>query len=683
LGSFLNTPENFKGGKISKFYKHWKTLTNDSALLDIIAHGYSLEFDSPPCALCHRQQIPFNGVEKLIIQSLLGKLLEKEVIELVTNFRPAVVSNIFTRLKGDGTYRLILNLSNLNEHIDKKHFKMETLKSALSLVKQDCYFSKIDLKDAYYSVPIHQNYRSYLCFLWEGKMYQFTCLPNGLSSAPRIFTKLLKPVFAHLRKQGYINCAYIDDVLLQSQTYHECLVHMQETAQLVDEVGLTVHPIKSQFEPTQCIEFVGFLIDSVSMTVRLTDRKIQELIILCTQMLKSPCIKIRDFAKLIGKFVASEPGVQYAPLYYKSLEIQRDAELAMKNGNFDSLMSISDDNKQCMKWWVANLSNSYKPISHGKPDRIIESDSSSSGFGAHDVTHDKEFSGTWTGSDLLQHINYLELKAAYFAIQYFCQNARNEHVQLFLDNTTAIKYLDKMGGRIPSLNNLAKEIWLWCAHRNIWLSVFHIPGKLNVRADALSRQKLSMDMEWMLDQTIFDKLMLEYGQCEVDMFASARNFRLTTYVSYLPDDKALAVNAFSLSWTNIFSYMFPPFSILGKVLQKLEQDEAEAVLVAPLFSTQTWFPKLLQMISGPAFLLPKPQHILKHPSHQMPHRLVKMSLGVFKISGNKCAAKAFQETLPISFCALGGQEQRDNIGVISQSGCHFVNNSRLIRLNPL
>ena len=77
-----------------------------------------------------------------------------------------------------------------------------------------------------------------------------------------------------------------------------------------------------------------------------------------------------------------------------------------------------------------------------------------------------------------KHINYPKLKAAFLALRQFCENSHGEHVQLFLDNTTAIKYLNKMGGRKTSLNRLAKQIWLWCMHRKIWLSVFFIKGKL-------------------------------------------------------------------------------------------------------------------------------------------------------------------------------------------------------------
>jgi hypothetical protein len=114
------------------------------------------------------------------------------------------ISRIFIRPKKDGTYRLILNLKKLNNFVKYHHFKMETIHTATQLMKKNCYMASIDLRDAYYSVP-------YLKFSWRNVLYRFTCLPNGLASAPRIFTKLLKPVYATLRSQGHVSFGYIDD----------------------------------------------------------------------------------------------------------------------------------------------------------------------------------------------------------------------------------------------------------------------------------------------------------------------------------------------------------------------------------------------------------------------------------------------------------------------------------------
>ena len=186
-------------------------LTKDRFILNIVKHGYETEFESDSCEECNRSPINFNLKEQDIVSKLLRKFEEKGVIVKSQHEPGEILSHIFIRPKSDGTHRLILNLSRLNKHVDKIAFKMETLRSALQMIRKGCFLAKIDLKDAFYSVGINESYRKYLKFEWQGELYEFTCLPNGLLTATRIFTKVLKPVFAALQKIGHSNVAYIDD----------------------------------------------------------------------------------------------------------------------------------------------------------------------------------------------------------------------------------------------------------------------------------------------------------------------------------------------------------------------------------------------------------------------------------------------------------------------------------------
>ena len=184
--------------------------------------GYNLEFVSLPNQFNFRQT-RLNAEDGLVLDLEITKLLEKGVIELTSHSSGEFISTVFLRPKKDGGKRMILNLSTLNEHIEYNHFKMERLESAMQLMTKNCFMGSIDLRDAYYSVRIHPESRKYLRFIWRDKLYQFTALPNGYSAAPRLFTKLLKPIYAKLRSEGYISVAYIDDSYLQGSTYEECL----------------------------------------------------------------------------------------------------------------------------------------------------------------------------------------------------------------------------------------------------------------------------------------------------------------------------------------------------------------------------------------------------------------------------------------------------------------------------
>lgn len=81
----------------------------------------------------------------------------------------------------------------------------------------------------------------------------------------------------------------------------------------------------------------------------------------------------------------------------------------------------------------------------------------------------------------------------------------------------------------------------------------------------------------MLNTEVFQLVQKIFGKCDIDLFASKDNHQLSIYVSYLPDNYSEAVDAFSISWTNLKSYIFFPFSVLTQVLCKIERDNAEAI----------------------------------------------------------------------------------------------------------
>lgn len=195
LSNLVHTPENFHAGKVSLYTDAWKCITSDRWLLSQL-QGYSIEFVQIPYQHKHPPNIRFSQEEQTFIHEQMNKLIERKVVEPVgpsDRTSSEFISNIFLRPKKDGSYRLILNLKILNNDVEHIHFKMETLKSAITLMTSDCWFASIDLKDAYYSIPIHNADKKYLRFIWNETCYQFCCLPFGLSSAPRVFTKIMKP----------------------------------------------------------------------------------------------------------------------------------------------------------------------------------------------------------------------------------------------------------------------------------------------------------------------------------------------------------------------------------------------------------------------------------------------------------------------------------------------------------
>ena len=130
---------------------------------------------------------------------------------------------------------------------------MDSSTNIIRSMERGCYMASIDIKDAYFSFAINNHDQKFLCFQWENCTYQFTCLPNGLSSAPRNFTKLLKVPLSQLHKQGHISLGHLDDFYLQGNSYKQCLTNVIDTVILFSRLGSVVHPDKSVFMPSQII----------------------------------------------------------------------------------------------------------------------------------------------------------------------------------------------------------------------------------------------------------------------------------------------------------------------------------------------------------------------------------------------------------------------------------------------
>ena len=128
--------------------------------------------------------------------------------------------------------------------------------------------------------------RSFSDFVSKTNCLNFQDYPKGL---PRIFTKLLKPVLAKLREEGHTLLIYFDDSLIQGETRELCEEAVARSAELFDSLGFTIHPRKSVFAPTQTIEFLGFVLDSRSMTVSLTHTKSAKLKQRCIDILQTRC----------------------------------------------------------------------------------------------------------------------------------------------------------------------------------------------------------------------------------------------------------------------------------------------------------------------------------------------------------------------------------------------------------
>ena len=409
-----------------------------------IVRGYKIEFASEvPISDSNRRKV-FSKSEAPVIQEELKRLLEMGAIQKVEECVGGYISPIFTSQKKDGSTRMILNLKSFNDSVQYYHFKMDTLEHAIALLTPHCWMASIDLRNAYHSIAICPEHQKFLTFQFEECFYQYKCLPFGLSSAPRIFTKVLKPVFSTLRGWGHSVLGYIDDTLLVAQEPRECETGVRDAVELLERLGFVVHDVKSVFTPSQSIVFLGFELNSRSMTVTLTPEKKLSLVTKCQGLKDKKVASIREVSRVIGSLVAACPGVQYGMIYVKPLEIEKNKALSVSRGNFEGKMNITKDIITCLEWWIKNVERQVRNIDHGTPKIVVHTDASLSGWGAH--REQLEARGGWSSEESSGHINELELRAVLFGLKSLCKECSNTHIRVTIDNTTAVICVNKQAG---------------------------------------------------------------------------------------------------------------------------------------------------------------------------------------------------------------------------------------------
>lgn len=501
-----------------------------------------------------------------------------------------------------------------------------------NLLYRGSYMASIDLQDAYFLVPIAESHRKYLRFCFNSVTYEFTCLCFGLNVAPYIFTKILKPVTQHLRLQGVLLVIYLDDILIFGKTVQDCLRNIRLTKQLLESLGFLINIEKSVLIPSQELKYLGFCFNSRDLSMSLPEEKTSKMLkLLCSFRKKETC-HIRELAQLIGTLVSICPAITYGRLHIKTFERHKYLWLKKRGGSYKKLMPLPHTLNLDFNWWINTLKSD--PKIYFKPAQFaleIYTDASLTGWGA--FCNNERTHGFWTKEEAKFHINYLELLAAFYGLRSFSNSLNNCRILLRLDNTTAISYINRMGGvKYKNLNFITFQIWGWCETKQIFLTASYINTLENKVADKESRS-LAVETEYSLSSKAFRKIIDAFGTPEVDLFASKQNSKCPKYVSWHRDPDSFTIDAFTISWKDMYFYAFPPFPLIPKVLNKIIVERATGLLVVPHWPAQAWYP-LFKQLSLPDILYLEPSKSLLLSPFREPHPLnANLTLAVGKLCG--------------------------------------------------
>ncbi|XP_044140287.1 uncharacterized protein LOC122930766 [Bufo gargarizans] len=670
------------GGRLRRFSPAWAEITSDPWVLSTV-EGFHVELVGSPDLIAPPPTSRFSHPGTAQVDLELLSLYHKRAIERAPRGSRGVLSSMFLVQKKGGQMRPVINLRALNAIVRYRHFKMEGIHLLRDLLLPGDWFVKLDLKDAYLTVPIAAPSRDLLRFLWNGEIWRFTCLPFGLSSAPWCFTKLMRPVVAWLRSRGVRLIIYLDDMLLMHQSAPTLLVHLRWTTDLLSRLGFLINHEKSCLTPSQRMEFLGFTVDSVLTSLSLPTSKLVSIRKELRRALAIPQLSLRHLARIIGLLASSIQAVFPAPLHYRALQRLKIAHLRA-GASFADTLILDPESREELVWWIDNLRAwNGRAIFGLQPELTIESDASLHGWGAH--CNGISTGGRWSVDETRLHINALELLAGSFAIRSFTSGMAHACIRLRMDNVSAVRYINRLGGtRSATLARLAKDFWSFCLSREVMVQAEYLPGLHNGRADWGSRY-LKDSSDWMLAPETFSVLSGYWGPFGIDLFASRLNTQLPRFFSWRPDPAAEAVDAFLQSWSGFLMYAFPPFAMIPRMLLQVRRQLAELVVVVPFWGTQAWFPSLLGLLIDVPLLLPSRADLLQDPQG-FHHPLLSdgsLRLVACRISGRLERSSIFLKQLDAFWTTRGLPAPENLIGQPGDLGLFGAWNGTWIPFRPL
>jgi len=388
-------------------------------------------------------------------------------------------------------------------------------------------------------------------------------------------------------------------------------------------LGLLINQDKSDLVPRQQFVYLGALYNLIKFVVSMSEENVSKLRELVRTFLSKPSQPAQTWLQVLGFLVSQEKFTRFGRLRLRAVQWELRRQWSQATGSLTDLVPITPVTTAALHWWLdLAASGAGAPISAPPATLSIHTDASTVGWGAHSDT--REFHGIWSEADSSLHINVLELRAVRLALQKFSP-APGTVVLVSTDNTTVMAHVNKQGGlRSWALYQETVELFRLVESSNLFISAKHVPGRLNVLADQLSRRHQVAHTEWTLHKNIVDLVFSRWGKPNVDLFATRHNNQCPVFVSPVEDPLAWETDALSISWSGLQAYAFPPPVILPQVLLKVSQSRGlRLILIAPHWPKHAWFHQLLSIVKEPPLPLPCWLKMLRQPRtyvfHPSPH----------------------------------------------------------------
>ena len=557
------------GGCLAPHWRRWQAIGAESWVVTVLRDGYRVPFlDSPPPlsrTLYHfrRTGLALLGLKPCGKRS--RRCLPKEPLEIARDPGPGFYSRLFLVEKASGGWSPVIDLSHMNEFVQLTPFKMETVASVLLSVREGDFIAFLDLKDAYFQIPIHPSSRKLLRFTLEGTVYQFRAMCFGLSTAPQVFTRVFAAVSGWAHSHGIRLLCYLDDWLVLSSSEREAKQAVQSLLSICRTLGIVINEKKSDLLSSQTAKYLGMTIDTEAGKVFPSLARVEKFLTVAESFCTMDAPPAQLWQVILGHLASLKRLVPHGRLRMRTLQWHLKAHWSPESGPPSLPVSLPREVRRDLSWWMVR-DRLLTGVRFGTPalDLHLYSDASCSGWDAHLL--DQHVSGLWSYQEKLLHINLLEMKALFLGLQVFLEDVIGHHVTAMCDNSTVVAYVNKQGGTVSrALCLLASRLLRWTESFDIHLDARYLPGQANVVADLLSHRGQVVGA--VVSSPSGGKVTASRVGQSVDRSLCDEPQRETAlYCSLVPDPQAVFEDAFRHPWDDLDLYAFPPFPLVGRVI---------------------------------------------------------------------------------------------------------------------
>ncbi|KAK7895505.1 hypothetical protein WMY93_020830 [Mugilogobius chulae] len=430
---------------------YWAAHTPDVWVLTTLSRGYRLQFRRrPPVFGRVRMTIIQDPAKALALDQEISTLLVKGAIVPVNpRLDPGgFYSRYFLVPKKTGDLRPVLDLRGLNVFLKVMPFRMLRTAEVLQAISAGEWFTTLDLKDAYFHVPIARPHWKFLRFAFQGRHFEFRVLPFGLSLSPRVFTRVVAAALSPLQAQGLKIMPYLDDWLICASTREQAIRDTQTVLIHLQRLGLRVNLAKSNVNPSQDTVFLGMALNTATMTACPSPRRVDDILELLSRFREGSTLPYVLYLRLLGKLVAAASVVPLGLLSLRPMQMWLN-DLHLDPSRLAHRHRMVRVSAQCLMsltpwrdrhWIVRGVPLGSLPSRR----EVVYTDASSTGWGA--TWQGQMVQGTWSPHLQGEHINVLELLAVHLALRHLLQGLRGRHVLVRSDNTSVVYHINHMGG---------------------------------------------------------------------------------------------------------------------------------------------------------------------------------------------------------------------------------------------